>query len=295
MLKITQETINPTKALSLLAGSPGNRPIRKGHVAFLADQMLTGHWRPLSVVVLDERGQILDGHHRMHAIAISGTSQRFIVVRGANSADRDVLDVNIARTLGDKLAFAGVKNALARAALMRWCVNALAGAGAFVKIATVEGYERWAPLFAEGIDFATEAMMRSAANPLTRVAHVAGPIAFAWRRDSAAVREFAGLLVDHVAAKGSPAWLLHRALVRARMPGRDVAITRVSLWTLWAIEQHIAHRNPARLWDSVDWESFRAVYPKKDRDELGEYYARVQGMHRAARRRPLRQRVPEAA
>lgn len=72
--------IGPEDAKYLLSLNPtNNRPITRGHVKTLARLMRLGLWQQdfpegLSFSV---SGRLLNGHHRLHAVVATGTTQRF--------------------------------------------------------------------------------------------------------------------------------------------------------------------------------------------------------------------------
>lgn len=75
--------ISPENASRLLATSPGNRKISMAQVRKYASIMKGGTWLPFSYVSLDDKMRLMDGHHRMEAVVLSQTTQKFILVVGA--------------------------------------------------------------------------------------------------------------------------------------------------------------------------------------------------------------------
>jgi hypothetical protein len=62
-----------------------NRHINQRHVDLLADDMKKGRWVENGVaIVLDEEGYLIDGQHRLWAVATSGVTIRSLVVEGVD-------------------------------------------------------------------------------------------------------------------------------------------------------------------------------------------------------------------
>jgi hypothetical protein len=62
-----------------------NRHVNQRHVDLLADDMKKGRWVENGVgIVLDEEGYLIDGQHRLWAVATSGVTIRSLVVTGVN-------------------------------------------------------------------------------------------------------------------------------------------------------------------------------------------------------------------
>lgn len=117
---VTVEQITPEMATEYLATQGINRNVRKRHVAKMARDMNNGNWRwtgePIS---FDTSGALLDGQHRLKAVIMSGTTQKFLVLRNLESAVRDVVDTGAARTMADVLRMHEVQNSAAMAAGLR--------------------------------------------------------------------------------------------------------------------------------------------------------------------------------
>ena len=95
--------VDAKKASELLATSPGNRPIRKSVVRRYAKEMQMNTW-PLTPepIVINERGQLVNGHHRLHAVILSGCTVEFFLADGFEHKHVQKLDGGQTRTLGDR-------------------------------------------------------------------------------------------------------------------------------------------------------------------------------------------------
>lgn len=99
------EIINPTKAEALLERFQLNRPSNPRRVSAYAKLMSEGKWGPLSMIITDENGNTVDGHHRLEAVIKSGMSVEMIVLRGIERKYIPFIDTGRSRSAGDMLAF----------------------------------------------------------------------------------------------------------------------------------------------------------------------------------------------
>lgn len=112
--------ITPELAQEMLNTSPGNRSIRKSWVQTIAREMTHGRWEPgASVLIVDDTGALIEGHHRLTACVAEQVSFSTLVVRGVKRKVRDVVDTGIARKARDILKFANYENSDGLAATIR--------------------------------------------------------------------------------------------------------------------------------------------------------------------------------
>lgn len=104
----------------------GNRNIRKGWVNQLASDMAGGRWTYTGDPIrFDDKGDLIDGQHRLLAIIQSNAPQRLFIMRGLPRDSRQKMDRNARRNVADDLKmYSSVANthkvsALARI-LLRW-------------------------------------------------------------------------------------------------------------------------------------------------------------------------------
>lgn len=110
-LKVTVEAIDPAWATVLLTMSQGNRELRKQHVQWLAEQMRTGQWRLTHQgVAVSAGGRLLDGHHRLAAVKLSGATVPMLVLKGIPDEAWGVTDCGIVRTVGDRISLVEDRN-----------------------------------------------------------------------------------------------------------------------------------------------------------------------------------------
>lgn len=113
-LQITKPGIHVVKVDSEIARkwltlNIKNRRIRKSLVMYLRRQINEGEWQPNhpQPVVFSDAGRLIDGQHRLTAIAESeiynGESVKVRVETGADDRIREYMDTGITRTLEDRV------------------------------------------------------------------------------------------------------------------------------------------------------------------------------------------------
>lgn len=112
MYQYTTETITPAKAQEYLQHSESkNRPISKVFVRSYADTMKKGKWLLNGVcIIFDDKGNILDGRHRLTAVIEAGIPVSFDVIRGVDPQAFTTYDCGRHRTVGQLLAMQDVKH-----------------------------------------------------------------------------------------------------------------------------------------------------------------------------------------
>lgn len=108
-MKTTVEKIGSATATKYLECSHLNRRVDQSTVDNFAKLMLSGRWRHTHQgIAFNERNELVDGQHRLHAIIKSGKAVTMNVTRGLTSEDILVIDSGKVRTAGDRLMIAGV-------------------------------------------------------------------------------------------------------------------------------------------------------------------------------------------
>lgn len=94
--------ITPELANAFLESNSGNRRLRAWWVEALAAAMRRGEWRPTHQgIALSENGRLMDGQHRLAAIAKCGIAQHMLLVGGIPDDAFAVLDIGIKRSIAD--------------------------------------------------------------------------------------------------------------------------------------------------------------------------------------------------
>lgn len=121
-----------------------NRDIRESKWRKYANEMVAGLWHfNGETIQFDNDGNLLNGQHRLTAIARTGLQQTFLVVRGLDPATQVTMDQGERRNPLDQLRIVGadVSDTTAAAALrfyMTWTQGRLFGDALVNKITTVE-------------------------------------------------------------------------------------------------------------------------------------------------------------
>lgn len=115
------ETITPEYAeRTLQTANPNNRNLNKANVQKLAGAIERGEWRlngePL---IFSSDDVLIDGQHRMAAVAQAGIPTPFLVVRGVESEAMTTIDTGRSRSAGDVLRMDGKDNTFILAAAAR--------------------------------------------------------------------------------------------------------------------------------------------------------------------------------
>lgn len=120
-MKTIIELITPEKAAEYLSSNFGNRSLRKSHISALADEMKRGNWQCTHQgIAFNDKGILVDGQHRLHAVLLSGVSVELQVTRGIKAPDHVALKIDLSarRSTGDLMKIsskvASVLNVLAR-------------------------------------------------------------------------------------------------------------------------------------------------------------------------------------
>ena len=224
---IEVESITPEVAAELLATSYGNRPINKPTVLEYAVIMDSDKWSPTaSKIDLDEKGRLVNGHHRLEAVILAQKTVKMLVHRGVPTQDRDVIDTGRARTLSDIAAmYTKKQNVAAWCAALQVCVK-LVTRGAFnrPKIKSLDMAERWERLFQEGLDFAVPFGSGPGyrAHTAFRNGYVTGALAFAYKRNPNATKTFAKqMMLGESITADMPSYVVRTAVMHNAVGNRN--------------------------------------------------------------------------
>ena len=104
-ITIEVEDITPEKAEKYLGHNfESNRNISRERVDAYKRDMEAHEWEFTGqTVVFDEKGRLVDGQHRLHAIVKSGESIRMIIVRGVSPDAVNFIDKNRVRSFRDTM------------------------------------------------------------------------------------------------------------------------------------------------------------------------------------------------
>ena len=94
--------ITPKMARDFLSNNVGNRDLRKSVVKDFSEALKRGEWRiSHQGVAFSTSGRLLDGQHRLSAIAETGISAPMVIARGVPEEAFCVMDIGVKRTLYD--------------------------------------------------------------------------------------------------------------------------------------------------------------------------------------------------
>lgn len=109
--QVTVERITPGKAQTYLDQNTHNRPMRQRSVDAYARDITNGDWAWNGEgIKFDVDGVLLDGQHRLAAIAQAGKPVRMLVVRGLPRSTQETMDGGAKRRFSDVLALRGEDN-----------------------------------------------------------------------------------------------------------------------------------------------------------------------------------------
>jgi hypothetical protein len=104
--------ITPELAKMYLEAQAKNRKWRRELVDRYKAEMLAGRWQLNGQpIIFDESNRMIDGQHRMMAVAEANMPIEMMVVSGVRSGLEATIDMGKARTLGDVFQMKGVRNA----------------------------------------------------------------------------------------------------------------------------------------------------------------------------------------
>ena len=113
MIQVNLTTITPAMAQQLLVGNINNRPHDVARSARLAQAILRGEWSVNGDTIrVSKSGRLLDGQHRLHAIAMGNRSVDTLLATNLDDAVFDTIDVGgKPRTAAHIMTMKGEKNA----------------------------------------------------------------------------------------------------------------------------------------------------------------------------------------
>lgn len=116
------EQVTPDMARAMLEESEGarQRGVRKNRVAKLVHAIQSGQWRVTHQgIAVDTNGVVIDGQHRLHAIAQAGETVEVLIWRDVDPETFEVIDTGASRTPSDSLKIAGYTDTNVLAAVVR--------------------------------------------------------------------------------------------------------------------------------------------------------------------------------
>lgn len=119
-IKFSIEEIPPKKAAEFLATMGKNRPLSRHDTRSYTDAMASDDWTFTGeCIIFNDRGEMIDGQHRCHAIIKSGVSIIAPIIRGVPGDTILNLNTGRRRTGGNVLAMKGHAYGTAKTATVR--------------------------------------------------------------------------------------------------------------------------------------------------------------------------------
>lgn len=113
-------SITPDIAEKYLGKNESNRNLSKSRVSAYSRDMKEGRWRfNPNPIVFDNKGVLIDGQHRLHAVIEAGTAVDMFVMFDAPSESKDIIDFGKPRTAADILRIEGYADATNISALAK--------------------------------------------------------------------------------------------------------------------------------------------------------------------------------
>lgn len=110
-LEVATVDVTPAMAREILAQNTSNRSLLTTYVQKLAGAMQRGEWtvngEPIQIA---QDGTLLNGQHRLEAVALSGCTVPMLLVRGLPVRAQKTMDSGARRNLSDVLALHGEAN-----------------------------------------------------------------------------------------------------------------------------------------------------------------------------------------
>lgn len=104
-LSVSLRRITPKDAERYLQTSERNRTLNRARVLRYARDMKLGRWSAATMLIIDEDGHMVDGHHRMSAVVEAGVPAEMCVLTGLPKQAVPYIDTGRPRSAGDMLAF----------------------------------------------------------------------------------------------------------------------------------------------------------------------------------------------
>ena len=123
-MQITQTTITPEEAASILRANKNNRPISGSAVKAYVKDMLRGAWRfNGDAIRIDEDDNLLDGQHRLLACVRSGVPLEVVMMEGLSREVFTTIDTGKKRNASDILSMEDYKHTTSLAAGVRFLID----------------------------------------------------------------------------------------------------------------------------------------------------------------------------
>ena len=265
--------ITPEMALAWLEVTDIQRPVKDRAVArFCAlhrKGLMLNDGNPIK---FSTSGKVIDGQHRLWTVVLTGLPFICDVRIGLPDEAATTSNGGTPGSLPDALAWAGLSNCTARAALLKQCI--LLASGSIVPLKTHYEYELWEPIFRKGIEWALSELLNDA---LLGTAAIAGTFGLAYMSRPAEINSLAHRAMSlEFSCSNDPAKVIVRLLsgdLAFNGSCRRFTIARKLLNIALA---DVEGRQLERVYDTAGGlEFFRKGLPMKKIKEMSDAYSKV--------------------
>jgi hypothetical protein len=256
-LKIRIELVTPAKAFEYLKSRARNRKIIEFHVIELAQDMKEGHWVFNGIpICFNQAGELIEGQHRLEAVARTGLAQKFVIIEGLPQAAFDTYDLHSKRSTKDYLSMEHVHYAPQLAAASRYLTQ-MKRHGSFQskqpathkeKMATIEHYP---DLVAFVAAYSREKLPLKISAAVVSVVHI-----LLKEKDAKAADEYMhGVVMGEQLSVGDPryavrTWIIKRPLGETGWTARDFSQRAANVlihgWNQWRAGEKLTVIKPVR-------------------------------------------------
>ena len=243
------ETITPEIAREMLKNNTRNRAMSRPHVSHFVRLIRSGMFRVTNQGIgVAADGSIVDGQHRIAAIAEAGIPVRINVTRGMEPESIDAIDTGKVRRAHEILAIAdGRKLSTAERAALVVAQNLAVHGTLTTWRGTFDIHDLRAVLAEHGADMAAVFNAIGDAHDRLSSAAVVGSLVCAYRTRPDEVEEFCKLMRSGARMnEGHPALTLRNFVTLKYVPTGAASREKLSLYTFGMLEAFIAGETRAK-------------------------------------------------
>lgn len=219
-----------------------NRNSSEARIRIVESQALRNRWCITNQAIgIRTDGKLGDGAHRvkglLRAFAINPTLNiSLILMFGLEPEAQRVIDVGRSRKVAETLKMDGLSYTKEHTSYLGMCIRLYAGT--YLPITTSDDYHDWHKFFGRSIEWAIETFGSS--KPF-RNAHIAGPLAFAYKTDPSKINEFGIAIRDGEGlTSAEPAWVLRERIIQmSKLPRGKDSLGELAEPVLYAAMKHV--------------------------------------------------------
>lgn len=264
-MELNKEIITPAYAEHLLTKNANNRPLKRRHVEFLANEIIAGRWQETGdTIKLSVSERLLDGQHRLSAIVKANVPVECWIARNCAEEIFKVIDTGKSRSAADVIATAGHEYYTIQSAAARVLINYERGfKDVRSRIANQEVLEYVSTH--ELVDFARQAATWYAFNRLINVGDLAAVYYLFYQANQVKAYKFLDQLVRGTGLKEkTPVYVLRNKFQQAR-DGRFAygQLDRIALM-IKAFNTYLTNSECTRLYYNPSEEFPKVAHPEPE-------------------------------